>query len=108
MHNYFREKSEYFLVDKEGMLILIFFFLQFYPEGTILVAGFSKWAAIGGWRLGYAYIPPTLGSFYATTLQYASSSYSYASAPIQYAAAYVSSSCTGYWYLCMRLLGLRY
>ena len=27
------------------------FLLQFYPEGTILSTGLSKWASAGGWRV---------------------------------------------------------
>lgn len=25
---------------------------QFYPEGTIISTGLSKWASAGGWRVG--------------------------------------------------------
>jgi len=28
--------------------------MTYYPEGTIITSGLSKWAGAGGWRLGYA------------------------------------------------------
>jgi len=30
---------------------------QFYPEGTIITGGLSKWCGAGGWRLGFAAVP---------------------------------------------------
>lgn len=33
----------------------------FYPEGTIVTGGLSKAFSAGGWRLGYAVLPPTTG-----------------------------------------------
>jgi aspartate aminotransferase len=32
---------------------------RFYPEGTIVTGGLSKAFSAGGWRLGYAALPPT-------------------------------------------------
>jgi len=32
---------------------------RFYPEGTIVTGGLSKAFSAGGWRLGYAMVPPT-------------------------------------------------
>ena len=59
---------------------------KFYPEGTILCSGLSKWASAGGWRLGYHVYPPTLRQLHAAVRAAASHTYSCASAPIQYAA----------------------
>jgi aspartate aminotransferase len=33
---------------------------EFYPEGTIVSSGLSKWAGAGGWRLGTFLFPSTL------------------------------------------------
>ena len=33
---------------------------QFYPEGTVLSSGLSKWCGAGGWRLGTFVFPPDL------------------------------------------------
>ncbi|KAK3728478.1 hypothetical protein QZH41_002341 [Actinostola sp. cb2023] len=59
---------------------------KYYPEGTILSTGLSKWAGAGGWRLGYHIYPSTLKQLYTAVLSAASHTYSCASAPIQYAA----------------------
>ena len=59
---------------------------KFYPEGTVLTTGLSKWASVGGWRLGYHIYPPALGSLLDAVKSAASQTYSCAAAPIQYAA----------------------
>ncbi|RXG51115.1 Aspartate aminotransferase [Armadillidium vulgare] len=64
---------------------------MFYPEGTILVNGFSKWASAGGWRLGYAYFPPTLRSLFEAVCSSASNTYSCAPSPMQDAIAFLES-----------------
>ena len=33
---------------------------NFYPEGTIVSTGLSKWCGAGGWRLGFFAIPNKL------------------------------------------------
>ena len=33
---------------------------NFYPEGTIVSTGLSKWCGAGGWRLGFFAIPKEL------------------------------------------------
>ena len=33
---------------------------KFYPEGTIISSGLSKWCGAGGWRLGFFVIPEKL------------------------------------------------
>ncbi|XP_013399621.1 uncharacterized protein LOC106165806 [Lingula anatina] len=60
---------------------------KFYPEGTIISTGLSKWASAGGWRLGYHIFPPELKSLRDAVKSAATHSYSCAPAPIQYAAA---------------------
>lgn len=57
---------------------------QYYPEGTIVTSGLSKWCGAGGWRLGIAFIPKELGpSFKACLLGIASETYSCVASPIQ-------------------------
>ncbi|XP_042212670.1 aspartate aminotransferase-like isoform X2 [Homarus americanus] len=58
-----------------------------YPEGTILISGFSKWASAGGWRLGYAHFPPSLRPLLEAVRNAASHTYSCAPAPMQYGVA---------------------
>ena len=60
---------------------------QYYPEGTVVTTGLSKWCGAGGWRLGVAIIPKELGgSFMDCIIGIASETYSSAPAPVQYAA----------------------
>ncbi|XP_045207960.2 aspartate aminotransferase-like [Mercenaria mercenaria] len=60
-----------------------------YPEGTILCSGMSKWASMGGWRLGYHVYPPQLSSLKNAVKSAASHTYTTVAAPIQYAVAEV-------------------
>lgn len=60
----------------------------YYPEGTLVTGGLSKWCGAGGWRLGVMHVPTAL----ATTLLprlvgVASETWSCVAAPMQYAAA---------------------
>ena len=62
---------------------------QFYPEGTIVTGGLSKWAGAGGWRLGTALLPEALhhkNILKPAIMGVASEVYSCASTPIQFAA----------------------
>ena len=60
---------------------------QFYPEGTIVTGGLSKWCGAGGWRLGVMHIPHALGEHYfQRVIGVCSETYSCAPAPIQHAA----------------------
>lgn len=60
---------------------------RFYPEGTIVTTGMSKWCGAGGWRLGIAHIPEAMGSEYLQrVVGVASETYSCVSTPVQYAA----------------------
>ena len=59
---------------------------RFYPEGTIISSGLSKWCGAGGWRLGTMTFPPTLHWLLDAMACVASETYSAVSAPIQFAA----------------------
>lgn len=59
---------------------------RFYPEGTIVSNGLSKWCGAGGWRLGTFAFPPALQWLLEGMAGVASETYTSTSAPIQYAA----------------------
>ena len=59
---------------------------NFYPEGTIVSNGLSKWCGAGGWRLGFFAIPQQLKNFKNSLKILCSESFTSVSAPIQYAA----------------------
>jgi len=59
---------------------------NFYPEGTIVSTGLSKWCGAGGWRLGFFAIPDQLKEFKNSLKIMCSESFTSVSAPIQYAA----------------------
>ncbi len=59
---------------------------RYYPEGTIVSSGLSKWCGAGGWRLGTFLFPPQLESLREAMGAVASETFTAASAPIQYAA----------------------
>lgn len=59
---------------------------RFYPEGTIISSGLSKWCGAGGWRLGTFAFPKALHWVMDTMAVVASESFTTTSAPIQYAA----------------------
>jgi aspartate aminotransferase len=60
---------------------------KYYPKGTFVTSGLSKWAGAGGWRLGIAILPEGCDSqLKDAMLGIASETYSCASTPIQYAA----------------------
>lgn len=61
-------------------------FASFYPEGTILSSGLSKWCGAGGWRLGTFAIPQSLRWLLEAIAVAASETFSAVSAPIQHAA----------------------
>ncbi|MGH1342780.1 MAG: pyridoxal phosphate-dependent aminotransferase [Nannocystales bacterium] len=58
---------------------------RFYPEGTIVSAGLSKWCGAGGWRLGTFLFPPDMRWLQDAMAAAASETYTSTSAPIQYA-----------------------
>jgi len=59
---------------------------RYYPEGTIISGGLSKWCGAGGWRLGTFVFPESLGWLLNAMATVASESFTSTSAPIQYAA----------------------
>ena len=59
---------------------------NFYPEGTIVSSGMSKWCGAGGWRLGFFAIPNQLKELRENLKIMCSESFTSVSAPIQYAA----------------------
>ncbi len=59
---------------------------RFYPEGTIISGGLSKWCGAGGWRLGTFAFPDALNWLLEAMAAVASETYTATSAPIQYAA----------------------
>lgn len=67
---------------------------RFFPEGTIITEGLSKWCGAGGWRLGVMLIPDALADWQQQMTSIASETFSCVSTPIQYAAveAYRSSA----------------
>lgn len=59
---------------------------SFYPEGTIISNGLSKWCGAGGWRLGTFLFPKSLYWLREAMCVVASETYTTVSAPIQWAA----------------------
>lgn len=59
---------------------------RYYPEGTIISGGLSKWAGAGGWRLGTFTFPHSLRWLLDAMSTVASETFTSTSAPIQYAA----------------------
>ena len=59
---------------------------EFYPEGTIISTGLSKWCGAGGWRLGTFTFPSHLHWLLDAMAVVASETYTATSAPIQFAA----------------------
>ncbi len=65
---------------------------EYYPEGTIISSGLSKWLGAGGWRLGFFAVPSNLRHILEMIKILSSESLSAVSAPIQYAAVEAFSS----------------
>ena len=59
---------------------------HYYPEGTIISSGLSKWCGAGGWRLGSITFPEELKHIKDMVRNVASETYTSVSAPIQFAA----------------------
>lgn len=70
-------------LDHEGKHVSI---ARFYPEGSIISSGLSKWCGAGGWRLGTFIFPRNLRWLLDAMANVASETYTSTSAPIQYAA----------------------
>lgn len=58
---------------------------RYYPEGTIVSSGLSKWCGAGGWRLGTFTFPKPLRWLLDSMSVVASETYTATSAPIQFA-----------------------
>lgn len=59
---------------------------RYYPEGTIISSGISKWCGAGGWRLGSFSFPGELDWLMNAMVSVASETYTSVCAPIQCAA----------------------
>lgn len=59
---------------------------RYYPEGTIVSSGLSKWCGAGGWRLGVFVFPPMMRWLRESMAAVASETYTSTSTPIQHAA----------------------
>jgi len=70
-------------LDFEGNHISI---ARYYPEGTIISSGLSKWCGAGGWRLGTFAFPESLDWLLDGMAVVSSETFTATSAPIQYAA----------------------
>ena len=59
---------------------------RYYPEGTIIATGLSKWLGAGGWRVGTLVFPERLRWLLDAMSAVASETFTSTSAPLQYAA----------------------
>ena len=59
---------------------------HYYPEGTIISSGISKWCGAGGWRLGALIFPKELAYVKNILRNIVSETFTSVSAPIQFAA----------------------
>ena len=59
---------------------------HYYPQGTIISGGISKWCGAGGWRLGTMVFPEELNDLRTAIRSVSSETFTSVSAPIQYAA----------------------
>lgn len=73
----------YGLIHHNGQHVSV---AHYYPEGTIVSSGLSKWCGAGGWRLGTFSFPPNLRWLLDAMAIVASETYTATSAPIQHAA----------------------
>jgi len=58
----------------------------YYPEGTCITGGLSKWCGAGGWRLGFFAVPKQLNLLMDSLKVLASETFSTVNSPVQYAA----------------------
>jgi len=59
---------------------------RYYPEGTCITGGLSKWCGAGGWRLGFFAAPKQLNTLMNGLKVLASETFSTVNSPVQYAA----------------------
>ena len=88
--SYFKENNWIILSDEiySGLTFKkenFFSFGQILPERTIVLGGISKWAGSGGWRLGFAAVPPLCLPWMTTINSIISETISCVAAPIQFA-----------------------
>ena len=78
---------------------------HYYPNGTIISSGISKWCGAGGWRLGNLVFPKELKNICKVLRSVVSETFTSVSAPIQYVAikAY-SEDHTQYLYYSRKIL----
>ena len=73
----------YGMLHYEGSHVSI---ARYYPEGTIISSGLSKWCGAGGWRLGTFSFPVDFEWLIEPIAAVASETFTSVSAPIQFAA----------------------
>jgi len=81
---------------------------RYYPDGTIISSGLSKWCGAGGWRLGTFTFPRNMGWLLDAMAAVASETFTSTSAPIQYAAVRAFKGGTRleeYLWIARRILG---
>ena len=59
---------------------------KYYPEGTCITGGLSKWCGAGGWRLGFFAAPKQMNMLMDSLKVLASETFSTVNSPVQYAA----------------------
>jgi len=82
---------------------------KYFPEGTIITSGLSKWCGAGGWRLGTMIIPNNLQSVKDSIAAVSSETFSCVASPIQYAAITAFSNdkmSDDYLFHCRRILSV--
>ena len=72
---------------------------RYYPEGTIISSGLSKWCGAGGWRLGTFVFPKELRRVQDAMVKLTSESMSSTCSPVQHAATTAFSVGVGKQYL---------
>lgn len=81
---------------------------RYYPEGTLISNGISKWAGAGGWRLGWLSAPHEFAWLIEAMGRIASETFTSVSAPIQYAAisaTHDTPTLNQYLSACQQILG---
>jgi aspartate aminotransferase len=82
---------------------------HYYPEGTVVSTGLSKWCGAGGWRLGVFSFPAELEWLCSAMAAIASETYTSVSTPVQYAAIEAfrgSAGIESYLESCRSILGV--
>ncbi|EGZ28634.1 hypothetical protein PHYSODRAFT_471652 [Phytophthora sojae] len=79
---------------------------KYYPEGTIVSGGLSKWCGAGGWRMGFWLFPPSMGWLRSSMLVMASETYTSVASPIQHAARRACVELSMYKRKCQKTLQL--